>query len=334
MLRVLALGCGAACSRPPVLAAGLGSVSGAMSVCTQPKCGTHTPPWSGWLALNSQIKPSATSSVIGVPGATGAWSCRTKMLVVAACGRGTKAKSLFGLTSWRCSRRAPPAHSRMWWRGCRRPPSVLCRQRGPCSCVVVAWGVGGEWSPGPGPVWCQSGRGALGWCQGVPQARSPGRAPVLANRTWQWAVSHRISEGRRCLLFPCLLLGRTRLALVVAVRPSCPSGLAALWLGWGTPWCTGRVGWVAGACVRDRCHRALLARGGGVGGFVPPPPVPAVGRRRVPLAVCPWHAVPPAAGRPPTLGGRQRTSWTFSLLPDRGRCGALPVALARLAWEW
>ena len=33
MFRVLALGCVAACSRPPVLGAGLGSVGGAMSVC-------------------------------------------------------------------------------------------------------------------------------------------------------------------------------------------------------------------------------------------------------------------------------------------------------------
>ena len=30
-----------------VLRAGLGSVCGAMSVCTQPRCGTHTPPWAG-----------------------------------------------------------------------------------------------------------------------------------------------------------------------------------------------------------------------------------------------------------------------------------------------
>ena len=29
-----------------------------------------------------------------------------KISVVAACGRGTTAKSLLGLTSWRCSRRA------------------------------------------------------------------------------------------------------------------------------------------------------------------------------------------------------------------------------------
>ena len=47
MLRALALGCGAARSRPPVLGAGLRSVVGAMSVCVQPRCGTHTPPWSG-----------------------------------------------------------------------------------------------------------------------------------------------------------------------------------------------------------------------------------------------------------------------------------------------
>ena len=44
MLRALALGYGAAHSRPPVLGPGLGSVGGAMSVCAHPKCGTHTPP--------------------------------------------------------------------------------------------------------------------------------------------------------------------------------------------------------------------------------------------------------------------------------------------------
>ena len=46
--RVSGLSGGAARSRPPVLGAGLGSVGGAMSVCTQPRCGTHTPPL-GWL---------------------------------------------------------------------------------------------------------------------------------------------------------------------------------------------------------------------------------------------------------------------------------------------
>ena len=43
MRRVSGLGGGAARSRPPVLGAGLGSISGAMSVCAQPRCGTHTP---------------------------------------------------------------------------------------------------------------------------------------------------------------------------------------------------------------------------------------------------------------------------------------------------
>ena len=106
MLRALALGCGAARSRPPVLGAGLGSVGGAMNVWAQPRCGTHTPPWSGWLMLNHQIHASTRSSAICIPGVTSAWSCRTEMSVDAACGRGTTAKSLFGLKSWRCSRRA------------------------------------------------------------------------------------------------------------------------------------------------------------------------------------------------------------------------------------
>ena len=106
MRRVSGLGGGAARSQPPVLGAGLGSVGGAMSVCAQPRCGTHTPPWAGWWVLNHQIHASTRSSEICVPGVTSAWSCRTKILVVAACGRGTTAKSLFGLTSRRCSQTA------------------------------------------------------------------------------------------------------------------------------------------------------------------------------------------------------------------------------------
>ena len=90
VLRMLAPGCGAARSRPPVLGAGLGSLGGAMSVCAQPRFGTHTPPRSGWLMLNHQIDASTRLSAICVPGMTSAWSCRTKMSVVAACGRGTR----------------------------------------------------------------------------------------------------------------------------------------------------------------------------------------------------------------------------------------------------
>ena len=89
-----------------LLGVGLGSVGGAMSVCAQLRCRTHTHPWSGSLVLNHQIHVSTRSSAICIPGATSAWSCRTEMSVDAACGRGTTVKSLFGLTSWRCSRRA------------------------------------------------------------------------------------------------------------------------------------------------------------------------------------------------------------------------------------
>ena len=63
-------------------------------------------PCSGWWVLNHQIHASPRSSMICVPGVVSAWSCRTKISVVAACGRGTTAKSLRGLTSWRCSWRA------------------------------------------------------------------------------------------------------------------------------------------------------------------------------------------------------------------------------------
>ena len=62
---------------------------------------------------------------------------------------------------------------------------------------------GGAWSAGPGLVWCQPGRGALGWCQGVPQVRTPWRAPVAgtSDRTWRWAGSHWASQGQRPLSF-------------------------------------------------------------------------------------------------------------------------------------
>ena len=129
------------------------------------------------------------------------------------------------------------------------------------------------------------------------------------------------------------LLGRSRSPPVVAVRPPRPGSLAVLQVGWGTPWCTGLVGQVAGARVRDQCHRAPLA-GGVLGGLSPQFLVQAFGRRRVTLAVCPWRAVPPVASRPPTLGGRWQMSWTLRLLPGGRPCGALPVARARLAWEW
>ena len=106
IFRALALGRGAIRSRPPVLGAGLGSVGGAMSVCAQPRCGTHMPPLSGWMMLNHQIHVSTSSSAICILGMTSAWSCGTDVSVDMACGRGTTAKNLFGLTSWRRPRRA------------------------------------------------------------------------------------------------------------------------------------------------------------------------------------------------------------------------------------
>ena len=92
-----------------------------------------------------------------------------------------------------------------------------------------SWGVGGGmvsrfWS-GVVPV----GRGALGWCQGVPHARSPWRALIsgAANRRQRWAMSHRISEGPRSLSFLRPLPGRPRRAPVVAARPPRPGSLVA-----------------------------------------------------------------------------------------------------------
>ena len=148
----------------------------------------------------------------------------------------------------------------------------------------------------------------------------------------RWAVGHRTPEGPRSLSFLRPLLGCSRRAPVVAVHPPRPGSLAVLQLGWGTPWCTGPVGWADGARVWARCHRALHA-GGGVGGVASSPLVQAFGRPRIPLAACPWLAVPPAVGRLPTLGVRWRMSRTLRLLLGGGPCEALPVTLARLAWE-
>ena len=135
---------------------------------------------------------------------------------------------------------------------------------------------------------------------------TPWRAPVAgaSSRSRRRAVGNRTREGRRSLSFLRPPLSRSMCAPVVAVSPLRPGGLAVLQQGWGTPSRTNPVGRLAGAPVRDRCHRALLAGGGGVRGVVPPPLAQAFGRPRVPLAACPWRAVPPVAGRLPTRGGR------------------------------
>ena len=91
------------------------------------------------------------------------------------------------------------------------------------------------------------------------------------------------------------------------------------------------VGWLVPVSEAGAVTPCL--RGGGFKGFVPPPPVRAAGRLRVPLAACPRRSFPPAADRPVTLGGRPRPSWTHRLLPSSGLCGALPDALALPAWE-
>ena len=76
--------------------------------------------------------------------------------------------------------------------------------------------------------------------------------------------------------------------------------------GWSGGWCP---------CPGPVPSRPACGRGG-FEGFVPPFPVWAAGRLRVPLTVCPRRAVPPVAGRLPTLGARRRTSSTHRLLPE------------------
>ena len=135
------------------------------------------------------------------------------------------------------------------------------------------------------------------WCQGVPQARTPLRAPVAGapSRSWRRAVGQRTPEGRRSLSFLRPPLGSSRPAPVIAMCPGCLGGLGA------------------------------------VGGPVPPSLAQALGRPQAPLTACPWRVVPASAGRPLTLGGRQRMSWTLRLPPSGGPREALPVARARLA---
>ena len=144
---------------------------------------------------------------------------------------------------------------------------------------------------------------------------------------------HRTPEGQRLLSFLRPLPGRLRRAPGVVVRPPRLGGLAASQPGWGALWCIGPVGRSAAARVRGGCCHGRLA-GGDSEGFVPPRPVWVAGLLRVPLAACPRRSVFSAANRPVTLGGRRRTSWMHRLLPGGGPCGALPVALAWLAWEF
>ena len=157
------------------------------------------------------------------------------------------------------------------------------------------------------------------WCQVVPQARTPWRAPVAGapSRSWRLAVCHSTPEGRRSLSFLRPPLGRSRRAPAVAMRPLCLRGLAVLQLGWGTPWCAGPVGQVVGTRIQDRCHRPSLA-GGAVGGAVPASLAQALGWPQAPLAACQWRVVPSKAVWPLTLGGRRRMRWTLRLPPGRG----------------
>ena len=166
----------------------------------------------------------------------------------------------------------------------------------------------------------------------------PGTFPVEGSRCLgieqevASAVSHRTPEGRRSPSFLPPLLGCWSRAPVVAVRPPHPSSLAVLQLGWGTSSCTGPVGRVAGARVRDRCYRAPLPGGGVEGGC---PPTPCAGRWSAagPLG-CVSAACCSLGSGPAADPGREAAAeldvpsaaWWVSV-------EALPVALARLAWE-
>ena len=149
----------------------------------------------------------------------------------------------------------------------------------------------------------------------------PGTFPVEGLRCWSieqdTAVGGEssVSEGRRSLSFLLPLLGCPRRAPVVAVCPPRPGGLTVSQLGWGTPLCTGPVGRVAGAHVRDRCRRALFAGGGALTGLFPHPLFgPLVGRGSPWPCVrgvrCPWQR----AGRRPWEGGGGRAGRTVCCL--------------------
>ena len=93
-------------SRPPVLGAGLGSVGGAMSVCAQPRCGTHTPPL-GWQVGVEPPDPCFCKVVRDLcPGGDERLELPHKDSGCSGVQQAEPATSLFMLLSRRCSRRA------------------------------------------------------------------------------------------------------------------------------------------------------------------------------------------------------------------------------------
>ena len=154
-------------------------------------------------------------------------------------------------------------------------------------------------------------------------SRCPGIEQVVAAGSWVIGLR---GAGGLCHFGVCPSAARVVLSLLRCALRALAVGLCFSWAGERRGAWVRSVGWsvpVSGTGVI-----APRLRGGCVGGAVAPAFAQALGRPRAPLATCPWPVVPPAAGRPPTLGGRRRMSWMLRLPPGGG---PLPVARARLA---
>ena len=131
----------------------------------------------------------------------------------------------------------------------------------------------------------------------------------------------------------CPLSGRQRRAPAVVVRPLRPDGLIASQPGRGAPWRIGLVGQVAGARVQGWCCHPRRA-GRELSGVRPPTPCPGYWSAAGPLGRASAVFRPPGGGLAADAGREAADEPDAPLLPGRGPCGALPVALARPAWEW
>ena len=185
------------------------------------------------------------------------------MWLAAACGRGTTAKSLFGLTSWRCLRRAASSpHGGVLARMSEIPLSYSPSKSSvflPCGGLRGGEGMVSRSWPSVVPV----REGCPGAASGCPSGTLHGEGSCCGyiDGTRWWAGGHRTPEGRKPLSFLRPLPRRLRRAPAVVVRPPRLGGLAASQSGWGAPSRIGPVGRVAGARVQGWCCHSQLAGG-------------------------------------------------------------------------
>ena len=280
MRRVSAPGGGAARFRPPVLGAGLGSVGGAMSVCAQPRCGTHTPPRASWWVLNHQIYASTRSSEICVPGGDERLELPHNNFSCCGVRQGDHSEEparvdVLGVFPEGCNQLA---------RECggvdavERPQfRVVKGTRAPPLRWPVGWGGHGL----PVLVRCRASRRGLPWGGASVSSRHVPRGglPLLGHRAGrgggQWVIGLLRVGGL------CHFGVRPWATRVVLLLLQCGLRALAVWLccSWGGEPRGARARLVVvDARVQDRCHRAPLA-GGMWGGLFPHPlSRPLVGR--------------------------------------------------------